>query len=194
MQLIQNLCENYAHISATDMEANDECLRSPYNAEERLKGLIKRLNQCADFVAAASKAVSETQIVRIAYRLVAETGQYPEDCCMWMTQYDKFLTAFQDHSIEAQADLKERRQTLCQGGYGADNLVGIEEDSTNLTQETAEDKAAVTYITGSNINLTTQVAEYANHMATNYSEMVTMQKTISHFQGEIKTLKSKLSG
>ena len=52
----------------------------------------------------------------------------------------------------------------------------------------------MTNLTGAKMNLTTQVSEYANHLATKYSAMATMQKTISQLQGGIKTLKSKLAG
>ena len=79
-----------------------------------------------DFSTAAREPVSETQLVRITYGLVAETGHYPEDCRAWRNQDDKSWTTFQAHFIEAQADLRERQQTSRQGGYGANNLVGIE--------------------------------------------------------------------
>ena len=57
------------------MAANNERLQASYNAEEKLGSLIERLNECADFATAAGKTVLETQLVHIAYRLVAETGQ-----------------------------------------------------------------------------------------------------------------------
>ena len=71
MELIQHIYANYARFSATDMAANYERLRSAYKAEEPLKGLIKSLNNCADFVVASSEPVSETHIVCISYRLLA---------------------------------------------------------------------------------------------------------------------------
>ena len=44
MELITNLYENYARISSTDVAANNKIIRSPYNVEEPLKSLSKRLN------------------------------------------------------------------------------------------------------------------------------------------------------
>ena len=44
------------------------------DSEEQLESLIERLNECAYFATAASEPVSETQLVRIAYGLVDETG------------------------------------------------------------------------------------------------------------------------
>ena len=102
---------------------------------------------------AVIKPVSETQIFRIAYGIVAETGQYPKDCRVWRKQDKKSWTEFQAHFIEAQSDLRERQQTSCQVGYGANNLVQIEEAFANLTQATSEYRAAVTNLAGANMNL-----------------------------------------
>ena len=81
-----------------------------------------------------------------------------------------------------------------QVGYGANNLVGTEEALANLVQASAEFWASVTYLTDTNMNLTTQVAENSNNTATKDAAMATMQKTISQIQGEFKTLKRKISG
>ena len=96
-----NSYKHYAGISPSDTSENDERLQASYNAKEPLKSLIERLNECADFATASGKPVSEMELVRIAYRLVAETGQYPEDCRAWRNQDEKSWTYFQDHFIEA---------------------------------------------------------------------------------------------
>ena len=171
------------------MAENDERLRASYNNEEPLEILIERLNECADFATASGKPVLETQLFRIAYGLVAETGKYPEDFRAWRNQDDKSWTTFQDHFIEAQADLRESPQTSCQDGYRANNLVGIEEAFANLAQATA-----VTNLTDANRHLETQEAAQAINMATKDPAMETMSNLIQQLQGEIKTLKSKQSG
>ena len=56
---------------------------------------------------------------------------------------------------------------------------GTEESITNIAQLTEEVRAEMTNLTGTNMNLTTQVGEYANHLATKDSAMATMEKTIS---------------
>ena len=75
MDPLTHIYKNYARISPLDMAAKDEILRSSYNAEELLKSLTERLDECAEFATAAGEPVSETQLVRISYELVAETGQ-----------------------------------------------------------------------------------------------------------------------
>ena len=49
----------------------------------------------------------------------------------------------------------------------------------NLVQAIAEDRVVVNNLNDANMNLTTQVAEYANLMATKDSSIETMHKTIS---------------
>ena len=100
--------------------------RASYNAEEPLESLIERLNKCVDFATAAREPVLYTQLVRIPYELVVNTGQLPEDCRSWRNQDDKYWITFQVHCIESQVELRERQQTSRQGGYRANNLVGIE--------------------------------------------------------------------
>ena len=65
---------------------------------------------------------------------------------------------------------------MIEGGYGANNLVGIEEAFANLAQATLEDRAGVTTLTRANMNLTTQVVEYANHLVTKDSAMESIRK------------------
>ena len=43
--MIENMYRNYAHISATDMMENDNCLRSAYNPEEPPESLIEHLTE-----------------------------------------------------------------------------------------------------------------------------------------------------
>ena len=53
-------------------------------------------------------------------------------------------------------------------------------------QATAEDKEAVINLTGANMNITTQVAEYTNHLSTKESSMESMQKKSASCRGESK--------
>ena len=66
----------------------------------------------------AGRIITEGQVIRIAYGLVAETGKFQEDCRTWQAKLDpeKTWTTFQSHFIEAQADLRKRQQTSRQGG------------------------------------------------------------------------------
>ena len=85
LYIVQHLYSNYACISAKYMSKNVKRLRYPYSAEETLKGIIERLDKCYDFAVAASEPVYKTQVIRIAYKLVADTGEYPEGCQAWRT-------------------------------------------------------------------------------------------------------------
>ena len=149
---------HYTGIYSTDMSVNEEKLRYHYNVEDPLKGIIKILNERADFTAAMVKPVIETQVVSIMYVLVVEMGQYPEDCWAWRTQETESWTAFQSHFIKYQSYLKQHLQILRQWSYQANNLIGIEEEISNFSQSEAEDRTEVTNLTGATMNLATQVA------------------------------------
>ena len=94
---------------------------------------------------------------------------------------------FQDHFIKDQANLWEWQQTSRQGGYGSNKLVGTEDIFTNLAQETAEYRAAVTNLTVANMNLTIQVEKCANHLTTKEFVMTSMQKKQPVAGGNEKT-------
>ena len=72
--------------------------------------------------------------------------------------------------------------------------MGIKEAFVNLAHETAEDRAAVTNLTDTNVHLAAQVAYQTNNMTTKDASMETIQKIIIQLQGELKTLKSKQAG
>ena len=67
---------------------------------------------------------------------------------------------------------------MSQGGYGANNLVGIKEAFTNLAQETAEYREAVNNLTDSNIHLSYQVVVQAKNMTTKDVAMETTKNII----------------
>ena len=77
-----------------------------------------------------------------------------------------------------------------QGGYGANNLIEIENAFANLAQATADDRTSVINLTGPSMNLATQVDEYANHLAIKDYGMAALKN--SHIQRGINNLKRKL--
>ena len=77
LALLTHLYTNYACISATYVAASNKNILSQYKLEDPLEGIIERLNEYADFAAAASEPVTDTQIFHITYELVVETGHYP---------------------------------------------------------------------------------------------------------------------
>ena len=86
--------------------------------------------------------------------------------------------------IEDQADPWYRQKILHQDGYGAKVLVGTKEAFAKTFQATAEDRSAVTNLTVINMNLTTKVEKYANHLATKDSTMSTMKKNQTDSGGD----------
>ena len=55
-----------------------------YIVEETLKNLIKWINKCAYFDAAAGKLITEVHIFWIVYGIISDTGQYMRNFCVWI--------------------------------------------------------------------------------------------------------------
>ena len=145
-----------------DLEENDRKLRETYNPDKPLKSLYVRLNECVDYVTVAGEPITEGQVVRISYSLVAETGKFQEyyqTLCAKLEQENTW-TLFQVHFIKAHADLRERQQTSQKGEYHtgtANNITEMYVAFSNLAQVTAEDRSVVTNLTTANSTLTEQV-------------------------------------
>ena len=88
LQLLNHLLVHYARILATDLAKNNKKLRESYNLEKPLESLYTRLNECMDYATAADEPIIEGQVVRIAYGLVAETGQFQDDFQTWQSKSD----------------------------------------------------------------------------------------------------------
>ena len=100
LSLISHLYVHYAQISATELAKNDMNLWETYNSDEPLEILHTRLNGCVDYTTAVGEPITEGQVVRISYGLVAETGQFQEDCRTWRSksEQEKTWTSFQGTS------------------------------------------------------------------------------------------------
>ena len=64
---------------AIDLTKNGTNLRETFNPDDPVESLYMRLNECVDYETAADNTVTEGQVMRIAYIIVAETGQFQED-------------------------------------------------------------------------------------------------------------------
>ena len=76
--------------------------------------------------------MTETQIVRITYRIVAEMGEYQKYCQVWSNKATITCTSFQEQFIYAQADLRDIQQTARQGEYRAQNSIRIQGEFANM--------------------------------------------------------------
>ena len=81
--LLSHLYDSYMRISATGLEENERNLRKPCNTNETLKSLYMRLKKWVDNATAVGEPITEEQVVRISYSLVAEMGQFQEDFRTW---------------------------------------------------------------------------------------------------------------
>ena len=102
---------------------------------------------------------------------------------------------FQELFIKAQSDLRKIQQTSLQGGYsntgGSDNAMEIPQAFANLSQVTAEDRAAVTNLTTAKLTLSKQVALYANRLSTKEAYNAGLHTAVNNPQGEVKISRQK---
>ena len=85
-----------------------------------------------------------------------------------------------------QADLQERQETSWQGRYhtgSANNAMYMSVAFTNLSQAMKKDPSAVTNLMTANINLTEQVALYANYLSTKEADSMALQTATRNLQG-----------
>ena len=80
-------------------------------------------------------------------------GVYQEDCRLLRNKFNKTWLEFQENFIKAQACLRERQQTACQGVYGAHNSILIQEAFANLAYAIGEYRARVINLMAANTNL-----------------------------------------
>ena len=73
----------------TDLAEKCRKLQETYNTYKPLKILYTRNNECVDYVTATGKPITEGQVVRIAYGLVAETGQIQGNSRTWRAKSDQ---------------------------------------------------------------------------------------------------------
>ena len=196
--LIIHLYGHYDRILATDLEANKHNLREAFNPDNSLESLYTRLKKCVDYTTAAGYPITEVQVVRITYSLVAETVEFQEYWWNWRAKSDleNTSTKLQAHFVEAKTDLLKWQQTYRQGGYSragiANNTMDISTTFANLTQATADYVSAVTNMTMANSTLTEQVTLYTNRLSTKDVDNVVLQTLMKNLQGEVNKLKAKV--
>ena len=74
--LIIYLYGHYARILSTELVENSTKMQEPFNPTNPIESLYTRINKCIEYKTTAEKLVTEIQVMRIAYDLVAKKGQF----------------------------------------------------------------------------------------------------------------------
>ena len=69
----------YANISSADLQENDAVFCTPYDINQPIETLFKRVENCGDYDAAGNNPYSLEQVLGIAFQLVYQTGLFVDD-------------------------------------------------------------------------------------------------------------------
>ena len=107
LTLLSRINGHYSRILVTDLAANDQKMREPFNPYKPLEILYTRITECIDYATAAGKPVPEGHVVRISYGLVLETGQFQDECrnLRSKAELENTWNESQANFIKAKADL-----------------------------------------------------------------------------------------
>jgi hypothetical protein len=115
--ILDHLFTNYGKLTPEDMLRNEQRMNEPWDGTEPFELIIERIQECIDL---AERPYSEERIMDRAFRIVAQTGVYPDDLKEWKKKplADKTWVRFQTFMLEAQRMYREQQQTTKQAGYG----------------------------------------------------------------------------
>lgn len=82
-QLLEHLCAQYGEITPADLQANEDGMKQSYDANMPIEVLFDQIEDGTEFAENTIDPYTATQILRIAYNLVYETGQFNLEYDKW---------------------------------------------------------------------------------------------------------------
>jgi hypothetical protein len=158
-QILDHLYNQYARISAADLQENDVALKTAYDPNLPIETLFDQVENAVDFAAAGNTPYSPEQVVATAYQLVYATGMFLDDCKIWKRHPEAYKTwghFKRDFTLSHRA-LREAKVTSAGAGYHSANAVYQQDTVTaiaNLATATAHDRQAVATLSTTNSTLT----------------------------------------
>jgi hypothetical protein len=139
LQLLTHLWSNYGTITQTELDANQTRMQIPWNPPTPVEALFNQRTEGVAFAAAGNEALSDTQVIRIGYDLISQTGLFEMPCREWRQKAagDKTMTAFQAHFRDADLDRMSTATAATAGYHHAANHVATH-PSTNQTPTNAQ--------------------------------------------------------
>ena len=107
--LLDHLYSTYANISASALQDNKKRLRAPYNRNQPFETLIYQVENAVDYASAGDTPYTPSQVVRIAFQLMFQTGIFNDDCKLWRRQPAdvKTWTRFKEFFATAHQEWRE---------------------------------------------------------------------------------------
>ena len=139
LTMLQHLYDSYGDLTPTELEDNDERMRSAYDATEPIETLYNQIEQAVDIAEAGQQPYTNAQILTRAYTLILQTGLLDDACRDWddKTTTQKTWASFKVHFAKAHKKLRQQQATASKTGMHAANAVleSIQNDATQAIQE-----------------------------------------------------------
>ena len=127
LTIMTSLWERYGRITQAKLAENLTRMSSPWNPPQPIKDLFLQLNRRSQFASDGSEPISLSQVLRIGYTLIANTGLFAEACREWpkIRDIDKNMDTFQVLFTEAEQDRSSLLTTASLAGYHAGNAAAV---------------------------------------------------------------------
>jgi len=116
-----SLWERYGTITQAELAENITRMSAPWNPPQPIEDLFLQLTRGGQFAADGSEPIALSQVLRIGYTLIANTGLFIEACREWrkIRDTDKIMAKFQELFTKAKQDRSSLLTTSSQAGYHA---------------------------------------------------------------------------
>jgi hypothetical protein len=199
-EILTHLYNQYARISAADLQDNDVAFKTAYDPNLPIETLFDQVENAVDFAAAGNTPYSPEQVVATAYQLIFATGLFLDDCKVWKRQLDNYKTwaNFKRDFTLSHRDFRETKTTTAAAGYQSANAAQrIDADDSiyrqdtvnaiaNLATATAHDRNAVATLTSTNSSL-------AHELTAVNRKLVTALMEITRLTGQLTRPRSPAS-
>jgi hypothetical protein len=87
LDLLTHLLTFYAMIAPTELTQNYERLNTPYDPSQPIETLFQQIQDARAFADAGGQPNGNAMIINVAFRLVFNTGLFPNACRAWQSRY-----------------------------------------------------------------------------------------------------------
>ena len=182
LKMLQHLYDTYGDLTPTELEDNDERMRSPYDPSTPIETLYDQIEQAVDIAEAGHQPYTNAQVLTRAYNIILQTGLFTDACREWRNKprVDKTWETFKVHFAQAHKDLRQHEETAARSGMHAANSVldSIQQDATLAIQQ-------LTNATMADRNQITELVQAKTNMS---RDMQTLQDNIMILQAQVAAL------
>jgi hypothetical protein len=122
--ILNHLWTTYGKITSQDLTANWTRMNETWNPPTPIENLYSQLTKGQAYALKGNEHLSDSQIQRIAYDLILQTGQFNDYCKDWRNKPEiaKTWTNFQHFFTIADEDRRKHTPTTSAAGYTANSI------------------------------------------------------------------------